>query len=107
MKNEAQQAPPASTAAQPEQRLHVSPDRHATVTKRASPPLVPLSDAERYQWIRANRGNFAIVDALDHSDRDADFDAHIDAALRMSKAGRHHCCGLGDLNRSGTDRVPG
>ena len=107
MKNEAQQAPPASTAAQPEQRLNVSLDHHAMVTERASLPLVPLSDADRYLWIRANRGNFAIVDALDHSDRDSDFDSHIDAAVRMSKAGRHQSCVLGDLNRCGTGRGPG
>jgi hypothetical protein len=107
MKNEAQQGPPASTAAQREQRLHISLDHHAKVTERTSPPLVPLSDADRYQWIRVNRGNFAIVDALDHSDRDSDFDAHIDAAVRMSKAGRHQSCRLGDLNRSGTRRMPG
>ena len=88
MKNEAQQAPPASTAAQPEQRMHASLDHHAKVTARTS-PLAPLSDADRYTWIRANRGNFAIVDALSHSDRDSDFDSHIDAAIRMSKAGRH------------------
>jgi len=106
MKNEAQHGPPASTAAQPEKRLHVSPGRHEEVPARAS-TLAPLSDADRYQWIRANRGNFAIVDALDHSDRDADFDAHIDAAVRMSKAGRHLYCRLGDLNRWGTSRVPG
>jgi len=106
MKNEAQHGSPAPTAAQPEQRLHVSLGRHEEVTARAS-TLAPLSDANRYQWIRANRGNFAIVDALEHSDRDADFDTRIDAAACLSKAGRHQSCGLGDLNRSGTGRVPG
>lgn len=106
MKNEAQQGPPASTAAQTEQRLHVSLDHQAKVTARTSPPA-PLSDADRYQWIRANRGNFAIVDALDLSDRDSEFDAHIDAAVRMSKAGRHQSCCLGDLNRCGTGGEPG
>ena len=89
MKNEAQQGPPASTA---------------KVTARTS-ALAPLSDADRYQWIRANRGNFAIVDALHQSDRDADFDAQIDVAVRMSKAGRHQSCRLADLNRTG--RGPG
>ena len=106
MKKEAQQGPSASTAAQPEQRPHVSVERHAKMIEPTS-PLAPLSDADRYQWIRANRGNFDIVNALDHSHRDADFDAHIDAAIRLWKAGRHRSCGLGDLNRWATDQVPG
>ena len=106
MKNETQQGAPASTGAQPEQRLHVSLNHNAKAIAQTS-PFAPLSDADRYVWIRANRGNFAIVDALDHSDRDSDFDSHIDAAVRMSKAGRHQSCRLGDLNRSGTDRRPG
>jgi hypothetical protein len=101
-REEVQQGSPASTAAQPEQSPDVSLDRHAKVTARTS-PLVPLSDADRYQWIRTNRGNIAIVDALHQSDRDADFDAQID--VRMSKAGRHQSCCLGDWNRTG--RGPG
>ena len=47
------------------------------------------SEVDKYRWIRANRGNFAIVEALAHSDREGDFDAHIEAAMRMVAAGRH------------------
>jgi hypothetical protein len=66
---------------------------------RLATPAPPTSivDADRLRWIRANRGNFAIVDALEHSDRDADFDAKIDAAMRISLAGRHIHVGLDDL----------
>jgi hypothetical protein len=95
--NEAQDVLPEPTAAPPEQQLQVS-FHYAQVTVRASAP-VPLSDADRYKWIRGNRGNFAIVNALDHSERDADFDAHIDAAIRMSMAGRHQYCRPGEFGR--------
>jgi hypothetical protein len=47
----------------------------------------PYSDCFKYRWIRANRGNLAIEDALRHSDWDADFDAQIEAAIRMSVEG--------------------
>lgn len=97
MEHEAQDVLPKPTAAPPEQKLHVSL-HDAEVTGRASAP-VPLSDVDRYKWIRGNRGNFAIVNALDHSDRDADFDAHIDAAIRMSMAGRHQYCRPGEFGR--------
>ena len=49
----------------------------------------PLTDAERYRWIRANRGNSLITDALLSADFDSDFDAQIDAAVRAHHAGRH------------------
>ena len=39
------------------------------------------------RWIRANRGNFAIVDALAGCDRDADFDDRIAAEMAMCAAG--------------------
>ena len=97
MEHEAQDVLPDPTAAPPEQQLHVSLP-YAEVTERASAP-VPLSDADRYKWIRGNRGSFAIVNALGHSDRDADFDAHIDVAIRLSMAGRHQYCRLGELGR--------
>jgi hypothetical protein len=51
-------------------------------------PMVGPSDAEKYRWIRANRGNFAIVEALDGCDRDADFDARIAAEMAMCAAGK-------------------
>ncbi|HSW06914.1 hypothetical protein [Aquabacterium sp.] len=57
----------------------------------------PLSDADRYRWIRGNRGNFDILDALKEADRDADFDARIDAVIQRSLAGRRHACGLDTL----------
>lgn len=50
-------------------------------------PMVGPSDAEKYRWIRSNRGNFAIVDALSKSDRDADFDDRIAAEMAMCAAG--------------------
>ena len=59
----------------------------------AKPLAQPVSDADRYRWIRANRGNFAIIEALQHADRDADFDACIDEAMRMAAAGRHYVIG--------------
>jgi hypothetical protein len=52
------------------------------------------SDAERYRWMRAHRGNFAIFEAFSHSDRDADFDHRIVAEMRTSAAGRQsYPCG--------------
>ena len=87
MEHETQDVVPEPTSVPPKQQLHASL-RHAGVAERALAP-VALSDADRYEWIRGNRGSFAIVNALNHSDRDADFDAHIDAAIRMSIAGRH------------------
>ena len=59
----------------------------------------PLLDAEKYRWIRANRGNFAIVEALAGSDRDADFDERIETEMRMCAAGK-------DSYRSGAHRLP-
>jgi hypothetical protein len=50
-------------------------------------PTADPSDAEKYRWIRSNRGNFAIVDALDKSDRDGDFDDRIAAEMAMCAAG--------------------
>jgi len=50
---------------------------------------LPLTDADRYRWIRANRGSTLITDALRSADFDSDFDAQIDAAVRAHKAGRH------------------
>ncbi len=54
-------------------------------------PLAGPSDAEKYRWIRSNRGNFAIVDALEKSDRDADFDVRIAAEMAMCAAGIGSC----------------
>jgi hypothetical protein len=51
-------------------------------------PMTGPTDAEKYRWIRANRGNFAIVEALAHCDRDADFDNRIVAEMGMCAAGK-------------------
>jgi len=58
----------------------------------AARPLLPgfLTDADRYRWIRANRGHIAIEEALKYSDRDSDFDERIAQAIRLSAAGRHY-----------------
>ena len=47
------------------------------------------TDAEKYRWIRAHRGNFEIYDALACADRDIDFDMRIEREMAMSAAGRH------------------
>ena len=50
-------------------------------------PMAGPSDAEKYRWMRANRGNVGIVDALARCDRGADFDDRIAAEMAMSAAG--------------------
>ena len=74
-------------------------DRYATDAAMPARSTPSISDADRYCWIRANRGNFTILDALRHSNRDADFDATIDTAMRMSFAGRHIYASFDDLTR--------
>ena len=54
---------------------------------RTNPKRAPVnlrSDGEKYRWIRGNRGNHAIADAIAHSDRNKDFDDRIDAAMAQS-----------------------
>ena len=51
-------------------------------------PMVGPSDAEKYRWIRANRGNLAIVEALNQCDRDADFDMRITTEMGMCASGK-------------------
>ena len=51
-------------------------------------PMAGPTDAEKYRWIRANRGNFAIVEALAQCDRDADFDKRIAAEMSMCASGK-------------------
>jgi hypothetical protein len=51
-------------------------------------PTPAPSDAEKYRWIRAHRGNFAIDEALQRSDRDGDFDSRIEREMAMTAAGR-------------------
>ena len=97
MDQEAQDAP-AALAAAPDagEQLRLRRLKSRYVTTAATPvrPAPSISDADRYCWIRANRGNFAIADALKHSNLDGDFDARIDAAMRMSVAGRHFYAAL-------------
>ena len=68
------------------QRLRALHQRGADAN---APPLA-MSDGEKYRWIRANRGNLAIEDALRYSDREADFDERISAAIRRSAEGRNY-----------------
>ena len=82
---------------------HEFRDASSSTAEDSAVPL-PLSDAEKYQWLRANRGNFAVARALNHSEHDADFDAQIEAAMRMSAAGRHYYSTFHD---SRTDRIVG
>ena len=51
-------------------------------------PMAGPSDAEKHRWIRANRGNFAIAEALSGCDKDADFDNRITAEMDLCAAGR-------------------
>ena len=100
MMNQETQHDPSALAAAPDAasqlRLRRLRNQYAVHLATPAPPK-PIGDADRLRWIRANRGNFAIVDALEHSDRDADFDAKIDAAMRISLAGRHVHVVLDDL----------
>lgn len=92
---------PAAPDAGNDLRLPRLQHRHAehAFTKSSTQPLPLLSDADKYRWICAKRGNFAIADALKNSGRDADFDAQIEAAMRMSAAGRHYYSYLDGLLR--------
>jgi hypothetical protein len=71
-----------------------APASHARRVQAARPPgndeaSHRFSDAERYAWIRGNRGNFLIFEALSRANFDSDFDALIDNAMRSQLAGRH------------------
>ena len=52
------------------------------------PARLPMSftEADKYRWIMANRGSFDLLDALRGARSDADFDAMIESAMRMSVA---------------------
>jgi len=77
--------PDAAAHDQRQQALH-----HAYLrTMPDATEAVPLTDADRYRWIRAHRGSTLISDALQSADFDSDFDAQIDAAVRAHHAGRH------------------
>ena len=71
--------------------------RDASSTAEESAASLMLCDAAKYRWMRANRGNFSIALALNHSERDADFDAHIEAAMRLSISGRHYYSNFHDI----------
>lgn len=51
-------------------------------------PTTNPSDAEKYRWIRSNRGNFAITEALAGCDKDAEFDDRIATEMAMCAAGK-------------------
>jgi hypothetical protein len=67
---------------------------HAT-----GPVRMPMSygDADKLRWIRANRHNFDLLDALRSSVSDADFDAQLEAAMRMSVASPSYFGPLDDI----------
>jgi hypothetical protein len=48
----------------------------------------PPTDAERYRWIRANRTDAALHEALRHAHFDHDFNDQIDAAMRAQREER-------------------
>jgi hypothetical protein len=48
----------------------------------------PPTDAERYRWIRANRLDAAVHDALRNAHAEHDFDDQIDAAMRAQRDGQ-------------------
>ena len=50
-------------------------------------PMAGPSDAEKYRWIRSNRGNVGIVDALLRCDKDTEFDDRIAAEMAVCAAG--------------------
>lgn len=63
-------------------RPSAEPDPDTQSGSRPSP-----TDAERYQWIRANRGNTVITEALRASHFDDDFDRQIDDAMHAQRDG--------------------
>jgi hypothetical protein len=69
---------------------------------RAQPPTparhpLTLTDADKYRWIRANRHSLELVEALHNAGHDADFDALIETAMRMSVASPSYFGALGEL----------
>lgn len=48
----------------------------------------PPTDAERYRWIKANRLDPAVHEALRMAHADHDFDDQIDAAIRARREGQ-------------------
>lgn len=61
-------------------------------------------EAFKYRWIRANRGSFAIDAALHGAGRDSEFDAQIEAAIRMSVQCRHYASAFMILDGPATPR---
>ncbi|HEX6363237.1 MAG TPA: hypothetical protein VFZ93_09795 [Albitalea sp.] len=73
-------------------------DRHAQPV--ATPPArMPMSftEADKYRWILANRGSFDLLDALRDARSDAEFDAMIESAMRMSVASPSYFGDLGTV----------
>ncbi|ARN20985.1 hypothetical protein [Piscinibacter gummiphilus] len=66
-------------------------DDHDTATRgpiSAFGEAQPPTDADRYRWIRSNRNDAALHDALRNAHFDHDFDDQIDAAMRAQREGR-------------------
>lgn len=88
---------PANSSERPAPRPDVSSHNervqslHDRYVETSSPvaDVQAMSDAERYRWIRENRGSTMISDALMNANFDADFDAQIDAAIQAHRCGRH------------------
>lgn len=68
-------------------RLHLLYSNHPTAGW-STPASAPTTDADKYRWIRANRGHFAIAQALSDAAHDADFDTRIEAAMRVNAESR-------------------
>ena len=67
-------------------RLHLLYSNHPT-PGWSTPASATASDADKYRWIRANRGHLAIAQALSDAAHDADFDTRIEAAMRAHAEG--------------------
>lgn len=76
---------------------HRAEDRLSAPEARTGRVPLLLTEADKYRWIRANRGCFEVVDALQHSLDDSDFDWQIEAAMRMSVAGPSYFGELDEL----------
>jgi hypothetical protein len=70
-------------------------DRDAAPHKVRMP--MSFTEADKYHWMRANRGSYELREALREARSDADFDALIEAAMRMSVASPGYFGDFGDL----------
>jgi hypothetical protein len=61
-------------------------DRQAQPARRAARLPMSFTEADKYRWIMANRSSFDLTDALRDACSDAEFDALVESAMRMSVA---------------------